>query len=256
MIADLDSNLPSLRRSHALFLDFDGTLAEIAPRPEQVQIAPELPALLQRLSAVLAGAVAVITGRPLQQIDALLAPLRLPGAGLHGAQLRADADLPSQFDLSPDIATARQRLLACKPAVDGVWIEDKGAVLSLHFRAAPDAAEVSRAAVEAAVRGLDVDVMAGKAVYEVRPRGVDKGAAIQVLMRTSAFGGRQPVFIGDDVTDEDGFAAVLAARGIAIKVGDGASLAPWRCPDTSALRRWLIRQAHRLESERGGIVTT
>ncbi|MDE2148560.1 MAG: trehalose-phosphatase [Gammaproteobacteria bacterium] len=246
--SDVDSQLPPLRRDCALFLDFDGTLAEIAPRPDQVRVDAGLPGLLERLSRALDGAVAVITGRPLQQIDALLAPLRLPGAGLHGAQLRPLTDAAVQLDDHPDIATARRRLNACKPADDHVWIEDKGAVLSLHFRDAPQAAEASRRAVEAAARGLDVDVMAGKSVYEVRPHGVDKGAAIRLLMSTPVFGGRRPVFAGDDVTDEDGFAVVRSLGGLTVKVGRGDTGAQWRCVNPAALGAWLAREAARLES--------
>lgn len=229
-----------LLREHrlALFLDFDGTLVPIAEHPDRVQMAPQLPPLLRQLAAQLNGALAIVTGRQLASLDRQLAPLVLPAAGMHGAELRLAADAPVQTP-SP-LGPAVERLAARYAGDAALWIEDKGAAVAMHYRAAPQ----RRAEAEAAMRALQAqcphtELIAGKDVYELRPRGVNKGAAVKRFMDTPGFAGRFPLFIGDDVTDEDGIAAAQRHGGLGIKVGAGNSAARARLDDPGAVLDWL-----------------
>lgn len=231
--------LPILTTAHALFLDFDGTLTELAPRPEAVRIASGLVPTLAAMQAHLGGALAIVTGRPEADIDGFLAPLRLPLASEHGAQYRLFGEsLPSVAtpDLTPVLHAAQA--LAARHA--GLLVETKRASIALHYRQAPHLEAQCLHAMEGAVQGLHgVDLLRGKCVLEVKPRGVHKGQAIIDFMTQPPFAGRMPVFVGDDVTDEAGFAAVQALGGWGIKVGEGATMAQYRCMTPAALRGWL-----------------
>ena len=222
----------------ALFLDFDGTLVELAERPSLVKIAPELPALLAAASAAVGEALAIVSGRRLASIDALLAPMRFSGAGLHGAELRTDPREAAPAKESA-MSGAAQWLAARLEDEPGLWLEDKGAALALHYRGAAQRAGEAERLLREAVRGLDVEIIAGKDVYEARPRGVNKGEALRALMRQPPFVGRRPVYVGDDATDEDGIAAAQALGGLGIKVGKGASQAAGRLDNPAAVRSWL-----------------
>lgn len=221
----------------ALFLDFDGTLVELAERPTLVQVPRELPALLACASAALGEALAIVSGRRLASIDALLTPMRFSGAGLHGAELRTD---PREAAPPPEplLHHAAQRLAASVDGAPALWLEDKGATLALHYRGA-EAQALAERLLRQAVEGLEVELIAGKQVYEARPRGVDKGLALRTLMRHPPFAGRRPVYVGDDGTDEDGIAAAQALGGLGIKVGEAASLARGRIDNPAAVRAWL-----------------
>ena len=222
----------------ALFLDFDGTLVELAERPSLVRVAPELPALLACASAAVGEALAIVSGRRLASIDALLAPMRFSGAGLHGAELRTD---PREAAPPPAslLDGAAQWLAARLEDEPGLWLEDKGAALALHYRGAADRAPQAERLLRTAVQGLEVELISGKEVFEARPRGVNKGAALRALMGQPPFAGRRPVYVGDDSTDEDGIAAAQALGGIGIKVGDSPSTARCRLDDPAAVRAWL-----------------
>jgi len=247
--------LPRLDRRSALFLDFDGTLAEIAPSPDTVRVDPALPPLLDRLARALDGAVAIVTGRRLDDVDRMLAPLRLAGAGLHGAELRRAAAAPAlPVRAEPGLAAARlllSRFVAGRP---GVLLEDKGRAIALHYRAAPEAGTACmEAAAEAArLAGADMELLHGKMVVELKPAGCDKGRAIAALLTAPPFLGRVPVFAGDDVTDEAGFRAVAAAGGSAIRVGLGPSAAAHAVAGVAALHAWLAAAAARLDPQDGG----
>jgi trehalose 6-phosphate phosphatase len=228
----------------ALFLDFDGTLVEIAPTPESIELPPRLAGVLGRLLGRLGGALAVITGRPVEQIDAFLAPLRLPVAGLHGLDCRLTAD--TRLRLEPDpaaLALARRRLARFVADWPGTRLEDKDLTVALHYRGAPEAAEPARAAVEeiVAASGGALGLRTGKMVLELAPPGRDKGDAIRDLLAIPPFRGRAPVFCGDDVTDEDGFRFVNAMGGLTIRVGEpGApTAARARLADVTAMLDWL-----------------
>jgi len=235
---------PDSPDSIALFLDFDGTLVELAERPERVIVPNELRQLLGSLSRQLQGALAIVSGRPLAAIDALLQPLQLPGAGLHGVELRvaANAEISAAIDLDlRPAADALRRHFGGNAAADssGILVEDKGVAIALHYRQQPHRADEVERALRVAVESFPVEIIAGKFVFEARPRGIHKGSAVCRLMQTPAFAGRRPVFVGDDVTDEDGMAAAQALGGVGIKVGQGSSIAHERLHGPAAVYDWL-----------------
>ncbi|MGI9335696.1 MAG: trehalose-phosphatase [Gammaproteobacteria bacterium] len=225
----------------ALFLDFDGTLAEIAPTPAEVSVPSALPATLSALHRNLDGALALISGRPLAELDAFLAPASLPGAGLHGAELRdgggtvhRSARPPAGFD------AVKAQLEALVQADPRLLLEDKVMTLALHYKRAPGR---RNECLDAARRGVDAlagfMLLEGKDVFELKPAGASKGTAIGTFMRAAPFTGRQPVFAGDDVTDENGFDVVNERGGISIKIGGGETRATYRTDSVGDFRDWL-----------------
>lgn len=225
----------------ALFLDFDGTLVEIAPRPDAVRVPVGLPALLRRLHHRFGGAVAVVSGRPVAEIDAFLGPAVLPVCGLHGLDWRPD---PGRAPVRPpppaSIEDVRAVVAASGLGSTGVRVEDKGHAIALHYREAPDREEQVRALAAALADGHpDLALLDGKMVLELKPAGASKAAAVERFLDEPVFAGRTPVFVGDDVTDEDGMRAAQERGGFAVKVGDGASRADRRMPDVPAVHRWL-----------------
>jgi trehalose 6-phosphate phosphatase len=235
----MDAGPPLLPGHTALYLDFDGTLAELAPAPDQVVIDPSLPPLLAALAAQLDGALAILTGRRLAAIDALISPVHVAGAGLHGAELRPEPGI-TIFRGEPAAATPLVRRLRKRFADDPrVLVEDKDVAVALHYRRAPARAAECRAAMRALAPPWLFDVIEGSKVVEARPRGADKGAALRALSRLEPFAGRMPVCVGDDRTDEDGFAAAQALRGFAVKVGSGITAARHRLATPADTRRWL-----------------
>jgi trehalose 6-phosphate phosphatase len=227
--------VPPLDRTTALFLDFDGTLVEIAPRPEAVRVAASLPDRLAAARDRLDGALAVVSGRPIADIDRMLAPLRLVAAGVHGLEVRDD---PAGAIGASTSATALVDVRAALAAagLPGVRVEDKRLAVAVHYRDAPTLGPEVLALLEAAIRPHpSLHLVTGKMVVEVKPRGTDKGTALVNFLARPPFRNRVPVMIGDDVTDEDAFRAALAAGGRAIKVGPGDSLAPERLPDVAAV---------------------
>lgn len=231
--------LPTIRESSALFLDFDGTLAELAPRPDAVRTAPGLVDSLAALNAVLGGAMAIVSGRPVDDLDRFLAPLRPALAAEHGAVLRL-ADGRVERAASPELREITQAAVKLAHACPGVVVERKATSIALHFRDAPELGQACVDTLKAAIAHRpELELLHGKCLVEVRRAGIDKGRAIASLMSSEPFTGRQPIFAGDDVTDEAGFAYVQAAGGLAIKVGDGESLARHRCASPESLRHWL-----------------
>ncbi len=189
----------------------------------------------------LGGAVALISGRAIENIDRLLAPLRMPAAGQHGAQMRYAADDPVIAAAAIDLSPLRRRLTPVT-AVAGVEIEDKGLSLAIHYRRAHTHSGKLRDWIVENLGTLDeeLEIIRGRCVVEIRPRGISKATAVAAFMTRAPFQGRRPIFIGDDKTDEDGFKAVTAAGGIAIQVGPRTSdLASRWMEDPAAVRRWL-----------------
>lgn len=229
----------------ALFLDFDGTLAEIAPDPGAVRVPAALPAALVRLSARLSGALAIISGRPIAEIDHFLAPFTSPASGLHGLERRDAGDGPVAAAVRmPELDAVVARFAASPAAGEGILVEDKGATVAFHFRAAPERGPAVLATVRSIVSELSgVVTVEGKMVIEVKPGGMHKGSAIRAHLSEVPFGARIPVFLGDDVTDEDGFAAVIDEGGVAVKVGPGPTRAPYRLADVAAVHGWLAELA-------------
>jgi len=225
----------------ALFLDFDGTLIDFAMTPDAVVVPPKLRAILSACADAFDGAVAIVSGRPISTLDALLDPLRLPAAGLHGLELRMpDGTLEESAHRAAGLAEVRAQFRSLVREDARLVVEDKGSSLALHFRRAPEREqELRRLVTLAATPHNGHHVMHGKMVLEVRPAHADKGTAIARFLEVPPFVGRTPVFAGDDITDEDGFAAVNRHGGISVKVGAGETHAAYRVPDVAALHGWL-----------------
>ncbi|HSA82956.1 MAG TPA: trehalose-phosphatase [Geminicoccaceae bacterium] len=228
----------------ALFLDVDGTLVEIEREPGAVHVPEPLCQILAELEQALDGAVALVSGRSLEQLDRLFSPLRLSAAGLHGLERRNLRREVVRAELDPAIfKAARRRLSTFADQHPGVLLEDKSLTLALHYRNAPGqqsaAAKVAKDAV-AASRGA-LGLLEGKMVFELKPPGCDKGQAIAAFMREAPFAGRQPVFAGDDVTDEAGFKVVNQLGGISIRIGadDRATAAAHGHGDVGTMQTWL-----------------
>ena len=242
---------PPFASDWALFLDVDGTLLDFANAPDAVQVAPELLDALASLQQTLDGAVALVSGRTLEQLDALFAPLQLPAAGLHGLQRRGGDGAGPAVSASEPLRRWRDDAEAVVAQFPGALVEDKGPTLALHWRGNPDAAPALRALAEAALPSLpDYRLQPGNQVIELRPAGADKGAAIDAMLESEPFRARRPVFIGDDHTDEHGFEIVLARGGIAVLVGDRQpSVARHGLRDPEAVRAWLLDAARAPQPE-------
>lgn len=231
--------LPSITSQTALFLDFDGTLVDIASQPESVEVPADLVELLRGLQAKLGGALAIVSGRKMSDLDQFLAPLRLPSAAEHGSEQRLPGGEPVQI-AAPQLNEVIRVAEALAAEHAGLKVEIKSAAVALHYRHAPQLETLClEALAELVKRTPGVELMHGKCVLEVKPAGVSKGSAMEAFMLHPSFRARIPVFAGDDTTDEAGFAAVQAMGGAGIKVGDGPSLAGHRCPSPTAIRQWL-----------------
>ncbi|WP_153099852.1 trehalose-phosphatase [Paraburkholderia hayleyella] len=233
-------------RETAFFLDFDGTLVELASTPEGVQVQPEVVPLLQTLQRVTQGAVAIVTGRGIASIDAFLGLPDLPVAGLHGAERRdANGDTHRTGFNDERLLTMEQVLAEAVKAHPGMLLEIKGAALALHYRNAPACEPLARTLTQRLVADYPqaYGVQPGKMVYEIKPKNVDKGRALRAFLNELPFAGRTPVFAGDDLTDEKGFAVVNACGGWSIKVGAGETCARARVASVAALLAWLAQLA-------------
>lgn len=232
--------LPGIGPQVALFLDFDGTLVDIAPQPEDVVVPTGLVDTLRQLSVQLNGALAVVSGRKLTELDAFLAPLQLPTAAEHGAQQRMPGGQTLRL-ASPDLREVTRLATALAESHDGLRVEIKPAGVALHYRHAPELEAIClQLMLEASRTTPGLELLRGKFVFEIKPVGVNKGTAIEAFMVDAAFAGRHPLFAGDDVTDEAGFAVMQHLSGHGIKVGDGPTLAFYRCASPAALRDWLL----------------
>lgn len=205
----------------AFFLDVDGTLLDIAEAPDRVHVPPRVVDVLARLAGAFGGAVALVSGRPIADLDRLLAPLRLPCAGLHGAERRDAAGALRLHRVDGALDAARAALASFCDAHPGTLLEDKGAALALHYRLAPAVEAEARRAVERVLGALGpaFALQQGKCVLEIKPAGASKARAIADFIAEAPFAGRVPVFAGDDVTDEDGFRVVNRLGGLSVRVG-------------------------------------
>ncbi len=243
----MSPTLPEMRTDWALFLDVDGTLLDFAITPEAVEVPPDLIDNLGALRRILGGALALVSGRSIAALDRLFAPLRLPAAGQHGAELRNEVGSEMTGVAPPrHLAAVIARLRDFAANHPGIVVEDKGVSVAVHYRQVPR----YRGAVEAAARAAigtdstEMEMIPAAMAFDIKPRSADKGQALAWFMRRPPFAGRLPVFIGDDRTDEDGFAAVAAhgregRAGHAIQVGNRPRAARWHIPAPADLRRWL-----------------
>ena len=237
---------PPIDDSHALFLDVDGTLLHFASTPDGVEVPEHLRPALAALHKRLDGAVALVSGRSLGTLDALLAPPRLPASGLHGLERRHGRKRNAAPRVPDAMALVRSDAATIAARHPGAVVEDKGAALALHWRAAPNASAEFQAFAHAALPRLPgYRLQPGKDVLELRPAGraggrADKGAAILEFMEEAPFLGRQPVFAGDDATDEAGFAAVNAHGGVSVLVGPPrASAAHFSLAGPAEVHAWI-----------------
>lgn len=243
MTSESNNGLATLRltEADALFLDFDGTLAELGPDPDAIALPRGTPEALDLLAARLGGALALLSGRDIRDL-ASRTPVSLWRLGGHGLEtVPPGGSIPSAPLPLQDEVLAPLRAAARSP---GVRLELKGPVAALHYRAAPEAETAClEAARDAANLAPDLVAQAGKMVVEVKPATAHKGTALRRLMQSPPFQGRRPVMIGDDTTDEDAIAAAQALGGIGVKVGPGDSQAQLRSADPEAVRAWVAREA-------------
>lgn len=251
----MDPSLASVRLvSDALFLDVDGTLLAIQDHPADVVADAALIDMLKTLLAGSGGALALVSGRSVDEIDRIFAPVRFPAAGAHGAEIRIHAsdDVSSTATKLPDEVIARLETFAARDP--GLLLEHKNGGVSLHYRRAPQLEQECRALVDEILPSIAADfrLIAGKMVLELAPRGHNKGLAIHEIMHSEPFAGRRPVFIGDDVTDEDGFEAVNDSNGVSVRVGGNRdSAAACALDDVVAVRQWLESLVNQTAEESG-----
>lgn len=225
---------------HALFLDFDGTLAPLADTPDAVEMGPATTRLLRRALDRTDGAVAVISGRQLADLSALMAGLRLPLSGSHGVEIR----LPGAPDRSgggadPAALDRAHDRLAPLASGRGLLLERKPGAVALHYRNRPELADTCRTAVAEAAGAEGLRVMHGNCVSEAAPESIDKGTALREFLADPPFRGRRPVMIGDDTTDEDGFAAAQDAGGFGLRIGGTTTCARYRVETMEDALAWL-----------------
>lgn len=238
----MPSHLPAAQPAWAFFLDVDGTLLDLAETPDAVHVDTELMSLLTRLHTASGGALALVSGRTIADLDRRLGQTQIPRAGQHGLERRAADGHLSRYAAAGD---ALQRLNAVLSRLTlrypALLLEEKGLTVALHYRRQPALASYLHRVVqrELALDGQDLELQKGKFVLEVKPSGIDKGSAIEAYLLEAPFAGRKPVFIGDDLNDEHGFAAVNRAAGLSIRVGHGRSCARYRLADVAAVRAWL-----------------
>ncbi|MFY9326413.1 MAG: trehalose-phosphatase [Georgfuchsia sp.] len=227
----------------AYFLDVDGTLIDIAQTPDEVFVDHDLLRLIEKLHLLCEGAVALVSGRALADLDILLGMPHLPMAGLHGLEWRVNNtdDIQRRAMPTNELDAIKLRLTTLRQRFDQLIIEDKGSALALHYRQAPRLGSYLHRWVRDLVNlaGKDLQVQPGKRVIEIMSKGYDKGSAIETFMAQMPFADRLPVFIGDDLTDEHGFTVINQMGGLSIKVGKGHTAATCRLRSVAAVRNWL-----------------
>jgi trehalose 6-phosphate phosphatase len=235
----------------AVLLDIDGTLLELAPTPREVWVPPGLAKTLHRLHKRTNGALALVSGRSLNDIDLIFAPDQFPAVGGHGAEMRIEADSEAVAAHAPPMdKELKRRLAAIARLSPGILLEDKGYSLALHYRLAPHAEKAIYAAVSlirADLPNAPIEVLPGKLVCEIKHSGFTKASGVMELMTHEPFKGRRPLFIGDDVTDESVFAIMPDLEGLAFSVGRRARGVAGHFDAPSDVREFL---AHLLDDER------
>jgi trehalose 6-phosphate phosphatase len=243
------SLVPHLSQT-AILLDIDGTLLDLAPTPREVWVPPGLAKTLNRLLARTSGALALVSGRSLNDIDLIFAPKQFPAVGGHGAEMRLSADNEAVAAHAPPMdKELKLRLAAIAKLSPGILLEDKGYSLALHYRLAPHAEKAIYEAVSlirADLPNAPIEVLPGKSVCEIKHSGFNKASGVRELMKHEPFKGRRPLFIGDDVTDETVFAIMPDMEGLAFSVGRRAQGVAGHFDEPSDVRAFL---AHLLDDE-------
>jgi len=240
MSADLPPPPLSLLEKAALFLDFDGTLVELAEAPDAIQVPGTLSGLIERLSERLHGRVAIVSGRSLADLDRHVRCRGVAMSGSHGLELRLADGSVRQLTRPEALDSAREEIERFAAADEGLLIEEKPASVALHFRQAPKRAAAVAALMEGLSERTGFVVQHGKMVTELRPAGADKGDALAALMREPGFAGARPLFMGDDLTDEHAFEAAAALGGAGVLVGASrATAARFRLAGVPEVSAWL-----------------
>jgi trehalose 6-phosphate phosphatase len=249
ILETMSGSIAAITDPAALFLDVDGTLLDLAARPDDVVMPPGLVATLRRAEHKLSGALALVSGRPIAELDRLFEPLRLRASGVHGAEMRVDPDAPmiSAFGVRELPQSLWADLTRAVAAFPGAFVENKRFSFAVHYRLALASEQRLR---EAVIRLVDssqipVEVMNAHYALELKAPGCDKGGAIAAFLSTPPFRGRTPVFVGDDKTDESGFAVVAARGGLAYSVGRRRPGAIGAFSEPRAVREWLAEFAAR-----------
>ena len=227
----------------AILLDIDGTLLDLAPTPREVWVPPGLAETLSRLHDRTSGALALVSGRSLNDIDLIFAPEQFPAVGGHGAEMRISVDSEAVAVHAPPMdKELKRRLAAIAKLSPGILLEDKGYSLALHYRLAPHAEKAIYEAVSlirADLPNAPIEVLPGKCVCEIKQSGFDKATGVRELMTHAPFLGRRPIFIGDDVTDESVFAMMPGVGGLAFSVGRRAQGVTDYFDEPRDVRAWL-----------------
>ncbi len=230
----------------AFLLDVDGTLLDIAPSPRQVWVPADLRRTLPRLVAATGGAVALVSGRSINDIDLIFSPLQFAAIGVHGAEMRISGDGEVRSRVAPLSKALKRKLATVAEHGPGILVEDKGYSLALHYRLAPQKGPELLAAVTNICSGSDgehVEILPGKLMVDVKPAGINKGDAVCELMQHAPFAGRRPIFIGDDTTDVPVFNVIPAFGGLAFSVGGIAADVHGHFDTPEAVRSWLAQVA-------------
>ncbi|MEO7178282.1 MAG: trehalose-phosphatase [Allosphingosinicella sp.] len=237
-----DSPPPPLSRlaPAALFLDFDGTLVELADMPHAIAVPAGLASLIDRISLQLGGRLAIVSGRAVDDLRRHLGACAAVLSGSHGAELHYADGRSIPVSAPPGLAGARESVRRFAAGIDGLLVEDKPAGVALHYRLAPERAQEADSFLEALALRSGLVLQRGKMVAELRPAGSDKGSALRSLMAEPPFEGARPVFVGDDLTDEDAFRAAAALGGEGVLVGPARpSAARWRLDGVADVTAWL-----------------
>jgi trehalose 6-phosphate phosphatase len=242
---------PVISGNFAYFFDLDGTLAAIKPHPDEVVVPPDVLHALNQLALQNQGALALISGRSMAELDKLAAPYRFPLAGVHGAERRDIHDhshivsLPSSL-----VQSLHAELTLALAALPGTELEAKGMAFALHYRRAPEhEAAVKALAASVVEKTPQLSLQPGKCVVELKPKGINKGEAIAAFMAEPPFRDKTPVFLGDDLTDEYGFTVVNQANGISVKVGPGDTGARWRLENVASVWQWVKQVANQQQQQ-------
>jgi trehalose 6-phosphate phosphatase len=229
----------------AILLDIDGTLLDLAPTPREVWVPPGLAKTLKSLLERTSGALALVSGRSLNDIDLIFAPEQFPAVGGHGAEMRISMDSEAVATHAPPMdRELKRRLAAIAKLSPGILLEDKGYSLALHYRLAAHAEKAIYEAVSlirADLPNAPIEVLPGKCVCEIKHSGFNKASGVRELMKHEPFNGRRPVFIGDDVTDETVFAIMPDLKGLSFSVGRRAQGVDGHFDEPRDVRKWLAQ---------------
>ena len=244
----LDRPPTSILKGSSLFLDFDGTLVELAPTPDSIEVGDEIRSLLTELNLALEGRLALLSGRSIADLRRYVHPATLALAGSHGLERLLASGEFHVAEAPTGLADAVREFRRLEALHPGVLVEEKPAGVALHFRNAPDAEALCHDAAQRVASTTGMTIQRGKMVVELKDSAGDKGRALESFMNEAPFQGTRPLFLGDDLTDEHAFAAARRMGGAGVLVGpERSTAATYRLGDVSDVRRWLQRACEEIE---------